>query len=118
MPNNDFGEPAALTKGEFAKLIGVSSARVSQYIADGLPVEFDGRIDVARGWQWMKVNLDPTHSVAAANREWTDRIVRVRASVLAVPSRLRQILPHLTADDVATIEAELCRALDGAVGEK
>lgn len=114
MPNNGLGEPATLTKGDFAKLIGVSRARVSQYIADGLPVEFDGRIDIARGRQWMNANLDPTHSVAAANREWTDRMVKVRAGVLAVPSRLRQTLPHLTADDAATMEAELRRALDTA----
>jgi len=114
MPNNGFGDPAALTKGEFAKLIGVSRGRVSQYIAGGLPVEFDGRIDVARGRQWMKANLDATHSVAAANREWTDRMVKVRAGVLAVLARMRLILPHLTADDVAKIEAELRRALDMA----
>lgn len=100
-----------LAKGEFAKLIGVSRARVSQYIADGLPVAFDGRIDVAQGRAWVRANLDPTHSVAAANREWADRMERVHANVLAVPRRLRQRLPDLTVEDAAVIEVELRRAL-------
>jgi len=106
------GDSQRLAKGEFAKLIGVSRARVSQYIADGLPVEFDGRIDAGRGRDWIKNNLDPTHSVAAANREWADRIERVRAGVLSVPLRLRQTLPHLTVDDTAVVAAELHRAFD------
>lgn len=111
MPDHREGDPSRLAKGEFARLIGVSRARVSQYIADGLPVAFDGRIDVAQGRAWIRANLDPTHSVAAANREWGDRMERVHANVLAVPRRLRQRLPDLTVEDAAVIEVELRRSL-------
>lgn len=105
------GVPPRLAKGEFAKLIGVSRARVSQYIADGLPVAFDGRIDVGQGQAWIRANLDPTHSVAAANREWADMMEKVHTNVLAVPRRLRQRLPNLTVEDAAVIEVELRHAL-------
>jgi phage terminase Nu1 subunit (DNA packaging protein) len=114
MPDHREGDPSRLAKGEFARLIGVSRARVSQYIADGLPVAFDGRIDAIQGQEWIRGNLDPTHSVAAANREWADKMEKVHASVLAVPQRLRQRLPALTVDDIAEIEVELRLALDTA----
>lgn len=105
------GVSPRLAKGEFARLIGVSRARVSQYIADGLPVAFDGRIDVDQGQAWIRANLDPAHSVAAANREWADMMEKVHANVLSVPRRLRQRLPNLTVEEAAVIEVELRHAL-------
>lgn len=44
-------------------------------------------------------------------RAWANVLRQVRSGVLAVPSRLRQVLPHLTAHDVATIDAELRHVL-------
>lgn len=49
---------------------------------------------------------------AEVEREWAGILRGVRAGVLAVPSRLRQLLPHLTATDVETIDAELRRVLE------
>ena len=39
----------------------------------------------------------------AVEREWADVLRTVRAGMLAVPSRVAQRLPHLTAHDVAEI---------------
>ncbi|SIS71589.1 hypothetical protein [Paracoccus saliphilus] len=45
-------------------------------------------------------------------REWQDVLRSVRSGVLAVPSRARQKLAHLTPHDVEAIDAELRRALE------
>jgi phage terminase Nu1 subunit (DNA packaging protein) len=151
------GAPKTLRKIAFAKHVGVTPGRVSQYIKEGMPVEPDGRIDVARGEQWIKANVSPTRSAAqsaqsdlpfAAQRDaaeerirlvreqadrealknqrlrgelvpaadveraWSNILRQVRSAVLAVPSRVRQQLPHLTAHDIATFDAEIRRALE------
>jgi phage terminase Nu1 subunit (DNA packaging protein) len=155
--NEMVGEPKTLRKGDFAKLVGVSAGRVSHMIKDGMPVEPDGRIDVARGKLWIQANVDPKRSAAQSaqsempfaalpdaatervrllreqadyaalkneekrrelvkavevEREWSTLIRQARSGILAVPSRLRQLIPHLTADEVETIDAELRRALE------
>lgn len=151
------GEPRVVRKAAFAKLVNVSPGRVSQMIRAGLPVEPDGRIDVARGREWIRANVDPKRSAAQGDqtalpfaaqpdaaserarlvreqadhaalknamlrrellpaveveRAWSDTLRRVRSRVLAVPSRLRQVLPHLTTHDAQAIEAELRVALE------
>ena len=150
-------EPKSLRKTAFAKLVSVSPGRVSQMVKAGLPVEPDGRIDVARGREWIRANVDPKRSAAQSDqvalpfaaqpdaaaerarlvreqadhaalknamlrrellsaveveRSWSDTLRRVRSRVLAVPSRLRQVLPHLTTHDAQAIEAELRAALE------
>ncbi|MCK5932926.1 MAG: hypothetical protein KAG89_12230 [Fulvimarina manganoxydans] len=47
-----------LTKKGFGQVIGVSPGRVTQMIAQGLPVEADGKIDLARGRDWYVQNID------------------------------------------------------------
>lgn len=151
------GEPKSLRKKDFAKLMNVSPGRVSQFIAKGLPVDEDDRIDVAAGKLWIRENVSPTRSAAQSRqsdlpfaaqpdaaaeavrlkkeqadhaelknqmlrkelveavlveRAWANVLRQVRSGVLAVPSRLRQVLPHLTAHDVATIDAELRHVLE------
>lgn len=155
--NAMIGEPKTLRKVDFAKLIGVSAGRVSHMIKAGLPVEPDGRIDVARGKLWIQQNVDPKRSAAQSaqaelsfaalpdaqterlrllreqadyaalknaekrgelvravdvEREWTSIIRHARSAILAVPSRLRQLIPHLTAEEVAIVDAELRHALE------
>ncbi|WP_242219422.1 DNA packaging protein [Shinella zoogloeoides] len=153
------GEPRSLSKSGFAKAVNVSPGRVSQMIAKGLPVEADGKIDVARGRLWINENVDVGRSAAQGQsafaftdephrrsltaektrlakeqadaaelrnkvlrgdlvkagdveREWADVLRKVRAGVLAVTSRVRQHLPHLTAHDASVIDNELRRALE------
>jgi phage terminase Nu1 subunit (DNA packaging protein) len=48
---------------------------------------------------------------AAVEAEWSAILRSVRAAMLAVPSRVAQRLPHLTAHDVAEIDREV-RCLD------
>ncbi len=49
--------------------------------------------------------------VERVEREWGDTLRAIRARVLAVGSRLRQRLPHLTPHDVVVIDRELRDAL-------
>jgi phage terminase Nu1 subunit (DNA packaging protein) len=150
------GEPKSLRKKDFGALVGVSPGRVTHMIKQGLPVEPDGRIDVARGKQWIRENVNPTRSAAQSKqgdlpfaaqldaaaeharlakeradtqalknaqlrkelvaaedveREWASMIRTARSALLAVPSRLRQIIPHLTAEEVEAIDGELRRVL-------
>lgn len=157
-PDAVIGEPRSLSKGAFAKKVGLSPGRVSQMIKAGLPVEPDGRIDVARGRIWIQDNIDGNRSAAQkqrslpldaprqdsvaterlrlvkeqadaaalknailrrelvaavdVEREWSAVLRQVRAALLAIPSRMRQTLPHLTAHDVAAMDAELRRVLE------
>jgi len=49
---------------------------------------------------------------ADVQREWEGMLRLVRSGVLAAPSRLRQMLPHLSTDDFETIDGELRRTLE------
>lgn len=55
--------------------------------------------------------------VAEVERRWSDILRRVRSGLLAVPSRSRQRLPHLTAHDVVVIDQEVRSALGELGGE-
>lgn len=44
-------------------------------------------------------------------RKWTDACRCIRSAMLAIPSRVRQQLPHLTRTDAALIDDEIRRAL-------
>jgi phage terminase Nu1 subunit (DNA packaging protein) len=46
-------------------------------------------------------------------RGWSDTLRAVRAGLLAVPSRLRASLPHLSGSDVALIDREIRTTLEG-----
>lgn len=52
-------------------------------------------------------------SADAVSREWQSILRDVRAAVLAVPSRYGATMPHLTANDVATLDREIRAALEG-----
>ena len=47
------------TKTTFAARVGLTKGRISQLVAEGLPVRDDGQIDVAEGLAWIEDNLDP-----------------------------------------------------------
>lgn len=51
-------------------------------------------------------------AAAEVEREWAGMIRQARSALLAVPSRLRQLIPGLSADEVAMIDAELRRVLE------
>jgi len=49
----------AESKADFAARVGLTRGRISQLIAEGLPVQADGKINVEAGLSWMENNLDP-----------------------------------------------------------
>jgi len=55
---------ATVSKSQFARMVGISPSRVSQMVQAGLPVEINGRIDVARGRCWIADNVDQGRSEA------------------------------------------------------
>lgn len=59
------------------------------------------------------VELGKLVEAAAVTREWAEVLRKVRAQVLAVPSRIRSSLPHLTAADVAVMDREIRDTLEG-----
>jgi hypothetical protein len=83
----------SVSKAAFAERVGLTRGRISQLIAQGLPVLPDGRIEVEAGLRWMEENLDPgrrgkggtqsgtTPSLAEARR--LHEIVKVQRAKLA-----------------------------------
>ena len=49
--------PQAVSKSLFAEIAGVTKGRVSQMIAEGLPVRLDGKIDREEGLAWIEKNI-------------------------------------------------------------
>lgn len=49
----------AVTKTAFAKAAEITQGRVSQLLAEGLPVDADGKIDPDAGKAWIAANIDP-----------------------------------------------------------
>jgi transcriptional regulator with XRE-family HTH domain len=47
-----------LSKSELAERLGVSKGRVSQLVAQGLPVELDDRVDALAAAEWVLSNLN------------------------------------------------------------
>ena len=67
--------------------VGLTKGRISQLVAEGLPVRADGRIDVAVGLAWIENNLDP------ARRNRGGAAVPTRAATtLAEAKRLHEIV--------------------------
>ena len=46
------------TKTAFAARVGLTKGRISQLVAEGLPVRADGRIDVAVGLAWIENGIE------------------------------------------------------------
>lgn len=75
------------TKTAFAARVGLTKGRISQLVAEGLPVRADGRIDVAVGLAWIEDNLDP----ARRNRGGAPTTT-TRTATLAEAKRLHEIV--------------------------
>jgi hypothetical protein len=64
----------AVRKSELARRLVVSRPRVSQYVALGMPVRDDGRIELERACEWVIDNVidqwtdDASPAVRAAKR--------------------------------------------------
>ena len=67
-------------KGELAQRVGVSAARVSQWVAAGLPVLPDGRVDLQQALDWITKNVDRTAG------GWPARKAVNRGAIAAPPA--------------------------------
>jgi transcriptional regulator with XRE-family HTH domain len=65
-----------LTKSELAERLGLSRSRVSQLVAQGLPVEPDGRVDAVEAARWV---LDNLYGLKAAPTRQAARELMVQA---------------------------------------
>ena len=102
------------TKAALADELGVTRARVSQYVKQGLPVRSDGKLDRDVALNWLNRN------VVGLNRE-QDRGVN-RAARLAKLGKTRPASPRITPEPAAeldglTIIAELV-AQSGAIAAR
>lgn len=86
-----------LSKRGFGELIGVSPGRVSQMISDGLPVEPNGRIDIAKGKAWVSANVDQNRRRARVDGTLFDSSKRERE---AAEARIASIKAERLADRV------------------
>lgn len=59
-------QPETLSKKGFAEHLGITPGRVSQLIAQGLPVEPNGRVNVDKATGWYRRNVDPNRRQASA----------------------------------------------------
>mgnify|MGYP003607038272 CR=1 FL=1 len=57
---------SAETKTAFAARVGLTKGRISQLVAEGLPVRADGQIDVAVGLASIEDNLEPAQAEVEA----------------------------------------------------
>jgi len=82
MPKLDRAE----SKTEFAARVGLTKGRISQLIAEGLPVRPDGTIDVEAGLAWMERNLDPSRrgKGGATATAGTPSVAEVRRMLMLV----------------------------------
>lgn len=74
------------TKTAFATRVGLTKGRISQLVAEGLPVRADGQIDVAVGLAWIEDNLD------VARRNKGGAVPTRATTTLAEAKRLHEIV--------------------------
>lgn len=80
-----------LTQAEFAKEVGLSKGRIGQLVAEGLPMEPGGGIDLAKGKRWISDNLDPRRREAATGTAPDGRlgmVAQMRAQKLLRETRM------------------------------
>ncbi len=74
-------------KTAFAARVGLTKGRISQLIAEGLPVRHDGKIDVDAGLAWIEDNLDPARRNKGGSPTGTGK-----SATLAEARRLHEIV--------------------------
>ena len=79
--------PGIDTKAAFAARVGLTKGRISQLVAEGLPVRRDGRINVDAGLAWIENNLDP-----ARRNKGGAPTVTGKSATLAEARRLHEIV--------------------------
>jgi hypothetical protein len=56
-----------VSKTAFARHLGLSPGRISQYVKAGMPVRWNGLVNIADGERWIR------RRVRTARNKWSDR---------------------------------------------
>ena len=102
---------SADTKTEFAARVGLTKGRISQLVAEGLPVRPDGRIDVDAGLAWIENNLDPGRRNKGGSPSVTGK-----SATLAEARRLHEIVKVQRAK--LAFEREQGKLIDAQAAER
>jgi hypothetical protein len=51
-----------VTKTAFAKHLGLSASRISQYVKAGMPVRWNGLVNIADGERWIRTRVRSTRN--------------------------------------------------------
>jgi phage terminase Nu1 subunit (DNA packaging protein) len=86
-----------IKKGELAKRLGVSAARISQLVAEGLPVLADGKLDYQASLAWIAQHVDRAGSGWLARKAvgQVDAPRKPRAAADPVPQPAGSDLPTM-----------------------
>ena len=116
-------QPETLSKKGFAEHLGITPGRVSQLIAQGLPVEPNGRVNVDRATGWYRRNVDPNRRQASAgdrlpgsSRGEYDRIRAERAR-LALDRESGALVDRAAVERAVFDRARGELLADGAIGQ-
>jgi hypothetical protein len=102
---------SADTKTGFAARVGLTKGRISQLVAEGLPVRPDGRIDVDAGLTWIENNLDPGRRNKGGSPSVAGKI-----ATLAEAKRLHEIVKVQRAK--LAFEREQGKLIDAQAAER
>jgi DNA-binding transcriptional regulator YdaS (Cro superfamily) len=59
-----------MSKSAFARHLGLSPARVSQYCRAGMPTYFDGSVNIERAERWIRKNVRTSRNGWANRGRW------------------------------------------------
>jgi hypothetical protein len=85
-------------KGELAQRVGVSAARVSQWVAAGLPVLSDGRVNLQAALDWITKNVD------RSGGGWLSRKAGIRGPAAPPPTAVTGNLAALASPGGAPLD--------------
>lgn len=109
----------AVKKAEFARILNVSKARVSQYVQAGLPVLEDGRINIDAGKAWIRDNVDPIkRSDWATNRAIERRTDGAGFASQAIPAGGSGSLPATALKVLAELPSTVAMGIADAGGTR
>jgi hypothetical protein len=77
---------SSLSKKEFAARLGLSPARISQLVEQGLPVEASGRVPVEKATAWYAANIDPNRRKRGDGGDALQRSPRAQLDIIRAES--------------------------------
>jgi phage terminase Nu1 subunit (DNA packaging protein) len=112
--NTDHSKAPSTVKAQAAGARPVTSSSsprdVAPSLADAAMREKNARADLVELEYRMKIGeLVPARAVEGA---WSEMVTQMRTAVLAVPSKVKTLIPHLTRQELAQLNDLLAQALE------